>query len=263
MDNIQSYLFTSGILPWLLGAIIISMLALGRKIGISRRTKHKNNEEKAEETIVGAIFGLLALIIAFSFSGASDRYDYRRHLIEEEVSTIGTAYSSVDLLDVANQLLLREHFKNILDQRIALYKNVIDTDTFQTRLDTFDKARNSLWSDAVKSVKDTQFPEKLVVSQILPQISDMNDALEKQRVAMKMHPPKVITISLLFLILAGAFITGYNLGLTNRQDWLLIVIFVTLMSGTYYITVNLEYPLVGFIGFHDFEAELLRLRQSM
>lgn len=263
MDSIQSYLFTSGILPWLLGMAIISMLALGRKIGIVRRTRHNNNKEKAEETIVGAIFGLLALIIAFSFSGASDRYDHRRHLIEEEVSTIGTAYSSVDLLDETHQPLIRDHFKRILDNRITLYKNVIDTDAFQAKLEKLDNDRNLLWSDAVKSVKETQFPDKLVASQILPQISDMNDALEKQRVAMKMHPPKVIIISLLFLILAGAFITGYNLGLTNRQDWLLIVIFVILMSGTYYITVNLEYPLVGFIGFQDFETELLRLRQSM
>ena len=46
----------------------------------------------------GAVFGLLGLILAFSFSGAATRFEQRRHLITEEANAIGTAYLRLDLL---------------------------------------------------------------------------------------------------------------------------------------------------------------------
>ena len=262
-DHLRSLLVTSGLFPWAMAGLMILILLWGQKIGTVAREKHGAREDKADETMVSAIFGLLALIVAFTFSGASDRYDHRRELVAKEASTIGTAYASVDLLAEKDQPQLRAHFKKLVDERIVLYKNVTESNAYEARHDEFDRTRNRLWSDAVKSVKDTPFPEKLVSSQILPEISDMNDALDNQRLAMKMHPPRVLSISLFVLILIGAFVTGYNLGLTNKRDWLLISMFVTLMAGTFYITLNLEYPLIGFIGLEDFEMELLRLRRSM
>ncbi|MEY4328802.1 MAG: hypothetical protein RL703_621, partial [Pseudomonadota bacterium] len=38
---------------------------------------------------------------------------------------------------------------------------------------------------------------------------------------------------------------------------------VSLMAGFVYLTINLEHPLIGFIGLDDFEIELVRLRQTM
>ena len=213
--------------------------------------------------MVGAIFGLLALIMAFTFSGASDRYDHRRELIAKEVSSIGTAYASIDLLATRDQESLRNDFRTLVDRRIQLYQHVTATEAYEHRVAQLDEIRSQLWKNAVKSVKDTPFPEKLVAAQILPEISDMNDALDSQRLAMRMHPPKIIMQSLLALILIGAFVTGYNLGLINKSDWLLVPLFIILMAGTYFITVNLEYPLVGFINLDDFQIELAHLRESM
>ena len=45
-----------------------------------------------------AVFGLLGLLIAFTFSGAASRFEDRRHLITEEANAIGTAYLRIDLL---------------------------------------------------------------------------------------------------------------------------------------------------------------------
>ena len=48
--------------------------------------------------IEGAVFALLGLLLAFTFSGAATRFEGRRHLIVEEANDIGTAYLRVDLL---------------------------------------------------------------------------------------------------------------------------------------------------------------------
>lgn len=262
-DATRSFLLTSGILPLALIGTMVIMLILGRWVGMRIGAQRSHSEDKTEEIMVGAIFGLLALIVAFSFSGASERYDNRREMIAKEYDAIGTAYGSVDLLADKDQAMLRADFTKLVDERLVLYKHAADTKAYEIRLDQFEVTRNKLWADAVASVKNTPFPEKLVASQILPQISDMNSAIDTQRFAMKMHPPQAVTISLFALILIGAFIAGYNLGLTNHHDWLLIILFVSLMAGFVYLTINLEHPLIGFIGLDDFEIELVRLRQTM
>ena len=48
--------------------------------------------------IEGAVFGLMGLLIAFTFSGAASRFEARRQLILQETNAIGTAYLSLDLL---------------------------------------------------------------------------------------------------------------------------------------------------------------------
>ena len=48
--------------------------------------------------IEGAVFGLMGLLIAFTFSGAASRFEARRQLILQETNAIGTAYLSLYLL---------------------------------------------------------------------------------------------------------------------------------------------------------------------
>jgi len=54
-------------------------------------------------TIEGAVFALLGLLIAFTFSGAAARFEDRRALIIEETNDIGTAYLRLDLLPASAQ----------------------------------------------------------------------------------------------------------------------------------------------------------------
>ena len=56
----------------------------------------------------GAIFGLMSLLIAFSFSGAASRFEARKHLITSEANAIGTAYLRLDLLPPAVQPGLKQ-----------------------------------------------------------------------------------------------------------------------------------------------------------
>ncbi len=71
---------------------------LGRRAGI----KHYKVDPEGARTVSGAveasIFGLLGLLIAFTFYGASDRFEARRTLITDEVNAIDNAWRNLDLL---------------------------------------------------------------------------------------------------------------------------------------------------------------------
>lgn len=262
-DLLRAELIRSGILPWLLIATMCLTVFIGFRLGISTRNKKSEKDAAADETMLGAIFGLMALIMAFTFSGASDRYDHRRELIAQEVNSIGTAYMSVDLLIEKDQESVRNAFKDLVNQRIALYDDVANKSAFEAKHQKLEETKNKLWAGAVSAVKKTPYPEKLVAAQILPAISSMNDAIDNQRLAIKMHPPRIILISLMLLVVIGSFVTGYNMGLRNKLDMLLIPLFVGLMTGAVYVTLNLEFPLIGLVGLEDFEIEMVNLRHSM
>jgi hypothetical protein len=82
---------------------MLMVLEIGRRIGARRLAEDPKGAEAGVGTVEGAIFALLGLLIAFTFSGAASRFDTRRQLVIEETNDIGTAYLQLDLLPVDAQ----------------------------------------------------------------------------------------------------------------------------------------------------------------
>ena len=55
---------------------MVVMIEVGRLFG--RRTKSDDASQTGRTAIGGAVYGLLALLIAFTFSGAATRFDSRQ-----------------------------------------------------------------------------------------------------------------------------------------------------------------------------------------
>ena len=72
--------------------------------------------------ILAATLTLLGLIIGFSFSMATSRYDQRKNYEEAEANAIGTEYVRADLLPAADAARVRGLLRDYLDQRILFYK---------------------------------------------------------------------------------------------------------------------------------------------
>ena len=83
------------------GALFLGMLLLletGRRIAIRRLTQDPEGARDRLGVVEGAVFSLLGLLIAFTFSGAATRFDARRQLIIEEANDIGTAWVRIEVL---------------------------------------------------------------------------------------------------------------------------------------------------------------------
>ncbi len=71
--------------------------------------------------ILAATLTLLGLIIGFSFSKATSRYDERKKYEEAEANAIGTEYVRADLLPAADAARVRGLLRSYLDERIRFY----------------------------------------------------------------------------------------------------------------------------------------------
>jgi hypothetical protein len=81
-------------LPVLLGIMIVILLA-GERIGNwlgQRRNRDGQASPNDMTTVLTSVFGLLSLLLAFTFGMAVNRYEVRRSLVIDEANAIGTAH---------------------------------------------------------------------------------------------------------------------------------------------------------------------------
>src|SRR3954469_5052213 len=107
-------------------ASILVAMEIGRRFGKRERKQDLEGEASGTGAVEAAVFGLMGLLIAFTFSGAASRFDARRQLIVEEANTIGTAYLRIDLLPAHSQPTLREKFRQYLDARLEIFRKIPD-----------------------------------------------------------------------------------------------------------------------------------------
>ena len=103
---------------------VASLIALhcGRTLG-QRYRKHEGADSMAGlGTVEGAIFGIMGLLLAFTISGALQRFDDRRQLVLQEAAAVTAAYDRLGLFDGQVGRELQSQLKNYVGARVELYR---------------------------------------------------------------------------------------------------------------------------------------------
>jgi hypothetical protein len=175
MQNITHY-------PLLVFALAFVALWVAALLGrFVLRGRQKPDQELREDfgIILAATLTLLGLIIGFSFSMATNRYDERKNFEEGEANAIGTEYVRADLLPTADAKAVRSRLRSYLDQRIEFYLAHGDGAIGKTRTRTAE-LQAELWS-AILPAADAQ-PTPITALAV----SGMNDVLNAQGYAQAM-----------------------------------------------------------------------------
>jgi hypothetical protein len=211
----------------------------------------------------GAIYGLLGLLIAFTFSGAASRFDHRRELVIEETNAIGTAYLRLDLLPADAQPVLRTLFRQYLDARLDTYRKLPDWDASQMALARSRSLQDQIWPMAVKACQGSgSVPTTTLLLNALNEMFDI--ATLRNTVAMEMHPPLIIFLMLFSLALISAGLAGFTAaGAVGRRNWVPVLAFAFITAGTVYAILDIEYPRMGLIRVDSVDRVMIDLRNSM
>ena len=107
---------------WLVALGLFLALVAAREVGewVSRHLSPRASDEDDSERgyIISGVLGLLALLIAFTFGLALDRYQTRRDLVVAEANAIGTAEMRVRLLDPPYAARLSGLFRDYAEKRL-------------------------------------------------------------------------------------------------------------------------------------------------
>lgn len=238
---------------------IVVMLELGRRLGLKRV---REGEAPGTGALAGAVYGLLALLIAFTFSGASSRFDDRRHLVVEEANAIGTAYLRVDMVPTAAQPALRDTFRRYLDARILAYRKLPDIAAARAEIDRATKLQGEIWAQAVAACRMSDSHPSLVML-LLPALNQMIDITTTRTMATQIHPPLTIFLMLILLALVSAVLAGHDLGRAEGRRWLHMLGYAAILSVTVYVIIDIEFPRMGLIRVDAIDQVLADLRATM
>ena len=186
-------------------AIVLAVSELGFILGIRRRQQAEFESEVQVSSLTAAHLGLLAFIMAFSFSMAAGHADKRKGLVLEEAIAIEDAYLKAGLITTPEAL----EIQNILRDYTRLRATVGDTDDIPTFIKDSKEILTQLWGGIRALSADDQFGEleQLVVEAVSNVI-----ALHEKRVAagVRTRVPFVIWVSLYLLLIFSMFIPLRN-----------------------------------------------------
>lgn len=244
-------------------ALFVGMLVcqeIGRRVGIRHR-RIDPDHDKGIGAAEGAVFGILGLFLAFTFSGAGERFDERRHQIVDEANAIENAWLRVDVLPQADRAPLQGLIRDYLDTRILIYRKIPDMKAVEAERAHAHELQQQIWNTAVAAAESSKATPPYLV--LLPALNEMYEIAAKRTAATRIHPPIGVFAILAILALVGSVFSGYGLAAQRQRPWLHALGFATVMTAAIFITLDLEYPRFGFLRIDSMDEVLVELRHTM
>jgi hypothetical protein len=251
--TVRTLLITGGLLGAMLGLALLGVRLGARRIARGEEPKVRGN------VVDTAVFSVLGLLLAFSFSGSMGRFDEHRRLVGSEVSAIGTLYQRIDLMPDSSQLEMRGLMHDYVQSRIDLYHASLDPNSEEAERSRL--LRERLWNTAVTACKTACSPATSTL--VFGGLAAMFEFPVDQAVMARLHPPTVVWGMLFGLALLCAFLVGYDhAGLKTRSSFYLLVYPLT-MAAIIWVILDLEFPRLGVVRVERFDQLLISLRDTM
>ncbi|WP_050423335.1 hypothetical protein [Bradyrhizobium tropiciagri] len=233
-------------------------LRLGRHLGSRYRKQNGVDDVGGLATVEGAIFGLMGLLLAFTISGALQRFDDRRQLVIQEATAATTAYDRLALFGGDDARNLQSLLKEYLRARIDLYRMPHDFLLLQRAEDFSDQQesrlvelKNQLWNAAVAACPQPNYRPACGLS--LPALNSLFEVARQRAGAAEKHPPQIIFFMLFGLGLACSLLAGFGMAAGAGRSWIHMTIFAGTLAVALYTVTDMEYPRLGLIRIESFD----------
>jgi hypothetical protein len=240
-------------LLWLIA--LIAAATLGAWAGKARPMA--DNQRQDFSTVQAAILTLLGLIIGFSFSMATSRYDLRKSYEEEEANAIGTEYTRAGLLSSADASKVHDQLVKYLALRISFYTVRGDDAQQQISGDT-SRLQADMWN-AVEGPAHAQ-PTPVVALAV----SGMNDVLNSQGYAQAAAWNRIPTSAwslMVAIAVCGCFLVGFGVREKSGKGRPLLIALPLVVSIALFLIADIDSPRRGMI--HVTPQNLISLSNSL
>jgi hypothetical protein len=254
---------TEWVAPLLFGGLfagILISLEAGYRVGRRSSKRYPERGFEGVGAMEAAVFSLLGLLLAFSFSGATSRFDTRRQLIVQEANAIATAYQRLDLAPT-DQSELHRLFREYLDARLQGFQLILDRPTADEQFARAARIEKEIWARALAAGRAD--PSQNVSRLLLPALNQMSDVANQRAVALETYMPKLVFWLLVGVVLMSGVLAGHAMARRPRRSWLHMLLFSAIISLTITVMFDFNYPRYGLIRIDAADRVFLQLRESM
>jgi hypothetical protein len=245
---------------WAVFIATVGLVALslegGYRIGKYRRQETDQEKEAPVGAIVAATLGLLAFMLAFTFSSAAIRFDQRRFAVLEEANAIGTASLRADLLPEPHATEIKRLLRDYVDVRIR----AVQPGQAETAIEESSRLQGAIWSKATEVARnDSRSVEIGLFIQSLNEVID----LHSKRVMLALHNrlPLLVWQVLYFIAISSMAVLGYQQGLSNSRRSLAVLALMLAFTAVMLLIADLDRPQEGLLRVS--QQSMIDLRESL
>jgi hypothetical protein len=157
-----------GVFAVTLAAILLAA-EVGYRLGRARHQRAEHEHEPAVGGIVAAELGLLAFLLAFTFSLAAARFEARRQTLLDETNAIGTTYLRARMLPEPPRAEVQKLLREYVDVRIAAVRE----GKIKSGIRRSSEIQDQLWAAAVVAAEKD--PRAIPAGLFIQSLNEMID----------------------------------------------------------------------------------------
>ena len=227
------------------GLFLFMVLAMevGFRIGLRKQAKATEAITQANAVLV-SMLGLLALLLAFTFSAALQRYEDRSQTVVAEANAIGTTYLRARLLpgglaDEVQALLRQYLYVRIQEGRVdATEPTLHESLLHQAKL-----LQAQLWSHGAAELDKSVVTSGLFIQSL----NELIDTSTTRNAALNRHVPEIVLLLMFATIVLTTATLGYASGIAGHRVTLAAFVLVMLIALIVYLIIDLDRPRRGSI----------------
>jgi len=228
--------------------LFVAMLftvALGNRLRKKFWSVEEGDAKGGVNSLLGALFGLWAFMLAFTFGQSGSRFESVRAMIVDEGNILRNTIIRADFFPDSVRAAYRIELRKYLEERISYYDDDADEVKFKKNREALTRTAEALWARTVALSKrpDLSGPANNMANSL----SNLFDIGIKREAFLSAGIPMPINLMLVGLALTISLVGGFTTPTIKRKEWILVFVFALLASTILYITIDLARPMHGLI----------------
>lgn len=228
------------LVPFLL---VIIPVYIGERTGRYARRKYESIKDMEISAIIGASFGLLAFMMAFTFQIAAGRYDARKGLLLDEVTNIRTTYLRAKLLPEPVSSESKTLLSEYVDLRADLAKDPAKLGIAMSRSQ---EILDRLWTITIKLAEENRSSE--IYALFTESVNDLfNNYNHRITMTFEYRVPPMVLWILVIIAFISMFILGINFGVSGKKGFIVSLLLAIVFALVMFLIMSLNHPETGLI----------------
>jgi len=229
------------------GLLVLMLLAMEIGFRSGRRKRSSASEAITQaNAVLASMLGLLALLLAFTFSAALQRYDDRSQTVVAEANAIGTTYLRARLLPGEMKDEVQALLRQYLDVRIQEGRaDATEPALRESLLNQAKQMEAQLWSHALRAAELDGGP--VTSGLFIQSLNELIDTSSTRNAALDRHVPEIVLLLMFVTIVLTTATLGYASGIAGHRVTLAAFVLMMLIALVVYLIVDLDRPRRGAI----------------
>ena len=225
--------------------VLLAAVEVGYRAGFRQRAVWKDAEAGGGNVVLTSMFGLLSLILAFTFAAGVSRYEHRKQSVIADANALGTAFLRADMVAEPSRTELKKALFDYARARAIKTGKAFDQEQNRKFIQQSSRAQAKLWP-AIRKILGQKQPSPIETS-LVAAVNDIIDIHTVRIAAFFDRLPRIVLVTLVFIAATSLAVAGFNAGISGRMSRWRMTAVALVLAWVMLVILDFDRPSSGFI----------------